>query len=254
MIKGSLISFLMLRELIVSTKTIISISITDDLETTKQIEEQVNREKLNESPKNILQLIAAAKANKKNTEIKRKPMIKTILNNDNRVYKAVTFIDKSDQPATPLQIKMPISKKSVETNTVKNKQLKPITSKKSLQDKKEVYRKKISKEKKALRLKKRPISPDLPMGQGCPQTEVAKWAPCSINQHTKPYYEAWVDTTLTAISKCSEKEKQTHSKQNILRTFKRALEMESRPYSPDLIYEKVNDEKYMGRITVRKNR
>ncbi|CAG9577649.1 unnamed protein product [Danaus chrysippus] len=78
-----------------------------------------------------------------------------------------------------------------------------------------------------------------------PTTEVAKWAPDCINKHTKPYYEAWIDTTLTAISK-DTKGKNINAK-HLIKTFKQALQ---RAQSPDLVYKDFTDERNVGRIKI----
>lgn len=169
----------------------------------------------------------------------RKPIIKTlIVKNDNRVYKAVTFVDQKQH--MPLQINIPneYKKKAKDSSKLKLK-----LSKESLKEK---PIKRVKKRGKKARV----LSPELFMKRNAsPPTEVAKWAPSCINHHTKPYYEAWVDTTLAAISKCSKKDKLYFEKQNIVETFQRALL--ERSGSPDLVYENYNDERYAGRIKVR---
>lgn len=170
----------------------------------------------------------------------RKPIIKTVtVKNDNRVYKAVTFVDQKQH--TPLQINIPNEYK---------KKAKVVNLKVKLKLSKESIKEKPVKRVKKHGKKRRVLSPELFMkGNASPPTEVAKWAPSCINHHTKPYYEAWVDTTLAAISKCSKKDKLYFEKQNIIQTFQRALL--ERPASPDLMYENYNDERYAGKIKVR---
>ncbi|XP_068627154.1 uncharacterized protein DDB_G0286299-like [Battus philenor] len=82
-----------------------------------------------------------------------------------------------------------------------------------------------------------------------PPTEVVKWEPSCLTSETQPYYEAWIDTTLTAFSKCSEEEKLLLEKDLI-----EAFQYLKRPVSPELFYENFNDEQYTGRIKVRRPR
>ncbi|KOB70630.1 Fad-dependent amine oxidoreductase [Operophtera brumata] len=96
--------------------------------------------------------------------------------------------------------------------------------------------------------KRRVTSPVLPVKGASPPTEVAKWAPSCISHHTKPYYEAWVDTTLAAISSGSNRDKLFFDKQRFIQSFQRALY--ERTELPDLTYENCNDERYTGRIKV----
>lgn len=78
-------------------------------------------------------------------------------------------------------------------------------------------------------------------------TEVVKWEPSCLTSQTRPYYEAWVDTTLTAFSKYSEQEKCVMEKDLL-----KALQHLKRPVSPELIYERLKDERYTGRIRIRR--
>lgn len=188
---------------------------------------------------------------------KRKPMIKTIMskNGSVRIYKAVTFVDQKRSPPTPLEINIPCDplkkhkvSKFTDTNSLKLKS-KPTVSRVSV--KPAVVRKKM--ERKRERKMKHVPSPDLSTGDmRSPPTEVARWAPACIDRHTKPYYEAWVNTTLAAISKCSKKDKLFFEKQrdSILQSFQRAIH-EDRPQTPELFYENFADEKYTGRIKIR---
>ncbi|KPJ00439.1 hypothetical protein RR46_07029 [Papilio xuthus] len=80
-----------------------------------------------------------------------------------------------------------------------------------------------------------------------PPTEVVKWEPSCLTSQTQPYYEAWVDTTLTAFSKYSEHEKSIMEKDLL-----KALQHLKRPVSPELIYERFKDERYTGRIRIRR--
>ncbi|CAD0207053.1 unnamed protein product [Chrysodeixis includens] len=189
------------------------------------------------------------------TASKRKPMIKTIMskNGSVRIYKAVTFVDQKRSPPTPLEINIPcdsIKKNKVskftDTSSLKVK-TKPTVSREST--KAAVVRKK---DRRRDRRSRHVPSPDLSTGDmRSPPTEVARWAPACIDRHTKPYYEAWVNTTLAAISKCSKKDKLYFEKQrkSILQSFHRAI-LEDRPQTPELFYANFADEKYTGRIKI----
>ncbi|XP_028172407.1 nucleolin 2-like [Ostrinia furnacalis] len=186
------------------------------------------------------------KPEKKDT-VQRKPIIRTIASkNDTKVYKAVTFVDQKKNKPT-LLLKIP-------NETVKNSKnvtegsvnLKKITlSKESIKEKPLKRKERRKKDKRSRRI----ASPVLSVKARSPPTEVAKWAPSSINRHTKPYYEAWVSTTLAAISKNSRRDKLFLEKQSILQSFQRALT--ERPETPELVYENFTDEKYTGRIKVK---
>lgn len=194
----------------------------------------------------------------KHSAKKRKPMIKTIMskNGSVRIFKAVTFVDQKN-PTTPLEIKIPgpvIKKqqkvsKFTETSSLKVKP-KITVSKESLKQEKTVPVRKKTERKRERKFRHVP-SPEFSIkGSVCPPTEVARWAPASIDAQTKPYYEAWVDTTLTAISKNSKNDKLFYAKHaDLLKTFRKALEQ--RPVSPELFYENFADENYAGRIKVR---
>ncbi|KAJ0169335.1 hypothetical protein K1T71_015219 [Dendrolimus kikuchii] len=200
-----------------------------------------------ESKQNISSTDSSKSANVKKSEIegKRKPIIKTITTkNDAKVYKAVTFVD--DKDTTPLQVNIPEIKRRVSkiiTESMKTR-VKNIVSKVSLKEK-NVNRRKSRKRKQ----NKHVTSPEASIGKVSPPTEVAKWAPSCINEHTKPYYEAWVNTTLTAIARDGGNDELMLEKQRIIESFKRALE--DRPKTPELVYEDLLNEKYTGRITVR---
>ncbi|RVE54900.1 hypothetical protein evm_000267 [Chilo suppressalis] len=187
----------------------------------------------------------------------RRPVIKTVTskNDSTKIYKAVTFVERDRLKQTALQVKLPD-----EYNTPKTSDTSATINKKNTEDTveakveaKEVKTRKHLAPKKAGRkrskLKRLSESPESLVRGNSPQTEVAKWAPASINKHTKPYYEAWVSTTLAAISKASKRDKLFLEKQHILQTFQRALA--TRPETPDLVYENFNDERYTGRIKVR---
>ncbi|CAF4942589.1 unnamed protein product [Pieris macdunnoughi] len=172
------------------------------------------------------------KDSQKKSESSRRPVITTIHSkHDAKVYKAVTFTDLKQRETMPIEIKIPIVKqkekvKSCDKNTnVSNS----------------------SKEKKKKFRKKRSFpSPVLVKKGESPPTEVAKWAPSCVNKQTIPYYEAWVDTTLAAISKSSKKDR-ILEKQKLLKSFKKFLE---RPQTPDLIYDHM-DERYTGKIKIK---
>ncbi|CAK1592076.1 unnamed protein product [Parnassius mnemosyne] len=79
-----------------------------------------------------------------------------------------------------------------------------------------------------------------------PPTKVAQWAPSCLTSHTQPYYEAWVDTNVTAVSRCSEKEKLMIEKE-LIKSFQES----KRPVTPEGVYGNFNDEKFMGRIIIK---
>lgn len=109
-----------------------------------------------------------------------------------------------------------------------------------------------TKKKKQKKIKKviRPISPPMERGAMSPTTtEVARWVPRSIDDHTKPYYEAWVNTTLAAITKNNRDGDQNElylKKKNIIQSFQRALDDYERNDIDS--YEDYKDEKFTGRI------
>ncbi|KAL0858517.1 hypothetical protein ABMA27_012379 [Loxostege sticticalis] len=189
-----------------------------------------------------------ARSAKKDSQ--RKPIIRTILtkNDTTKIYKAVTFVDQKKNKPT-LQIKIPneIAKNPKHLKSTESMDVKKITPTLSgVSIKEKTSRKKLERKKRG----KRHIgSPPLPTKVHDPPTEVAKWAPSSINRHTKPYYEAWVSTTLAAISKNSKKDKLFLEKQNLLQSFQRTLA--ERPETPELMYENFTDERYTGRIKVK---
>ncbi|XP_045783499.1 E3 ubiquitin-protein ligase BRE1-like isoform X2 [Maniola jurtina] len=106
---------------------------------------------------------------------------------------------------------------------------------------------KISKTEKRKRLKNKLSHFSLVTGNGSPPTEVAKWAPSSINKHTQPYYEAWVATTLAAVSRNSKKNQQFYENQKLEKSFATLLQ---RDESPELMYENYLDERYTGKIKI----
>lgn len=208
---------------------------------------------------------------KTNSPKKRKPIIKTVVSKTDsaRIFKAVTFVDNVN--STPLEIKIPgeniIIKKQhkvskyTETTPLK---LKPkpnpnLPTVRTIKYSKEsikiegkqsaaVVRKKPAERKKCRKF--RNLSPEFTKAPACPQTEVARWAPASFDSQTQPYYDAWVDTTLTATTKHSKKDKSLYDYQmRLFKSFKRA--MEERPESPDLFYDKFADERYAGRIKIK---
>lgn len=202
---------------------------------------------------------------------KRKPIIKTIVSKTDsaRIFKAVTFVDHRN--STPLEIKIPgenvfIKKqqkvsKYTETNPITHKtksnqptvnKVRSRSSKGSIkrEEKPTVYRRRPERKRGRIRIS----SPEHPYHHSpvSPPTEVARWAPASIDPQTKPYYEAWVDTTLTATSKHTKKDKDKYLyeyQNRLLQSFRRALE--ERPKSPELFYSKFADERYAGRIKIR---
>ncbi|KAH9637570.1 hypothetical protein HF086_014210 [Spodoptera exigua] len=222
-----------------------NISTKNDTITEKKAERNMTKQDKN-GPKN------SQSSNKHH----RKPMIKTIMskNGQVRVFKAVTFVDQVRNP-TPLEISIPTDAmkklkvtKCTDTSSLKFKTKRNI-SQTSIKAKPAPARKKVErkKEKKSLKIA---LSPDCSKEVVSPPTEVARWAPASIDEQTKPYYEAWVNTTLAAISKNTKKDKLFYEKykENLLASLKKA--QQQRPATPELVYENFSDERYMGRIKV----
>ncbi|VVC99359.1 unnamed protein product [Leptidea sinapis] len=168
-------------------------------------------------------------AKEKSAKPNRKPVITTITakNDNSKVYKAVTFTDNRE--VTPIQINIP----SQTPLKQKEKELKPSILK---PPEIETTVKEKVKSNTKIRRNRKEVSPDR-KSSCCMTTEVAKWAPQCITTDTKPYYEAWVDTTLTAITKTSLKD-------NVLQRYL------DRPRTPELVYNNM-DERYTGRIKVR---
>ncbi|XP_022121093.2 uncharacterized protein LOC110997304 [Pieris rapae] len=168
----------------------------------------------------------------KKSESSRRPVITTIRSkHDAKVYKAVTFTDLKERETRPIEIKIPIVKQKEKVKSCD----KTTNISNSSKEKKKKFRKKRS----------FPSPVFVKKGES-PPTEVAKWAPSSVNKLTIPYYEAWIDTTLTAISKSSKKDR-ILEKQKLLKSFKKFLE---RPQTPDLIYDHM-DERYTGKIKIK---
>ncbi|CAH0698298.1 unnamed protein product [Spodoptera exigua] len=214
-----------------------NISTKNDTITEKKAERNMTKQDKN-GPKN------SQSSNKHH----RKPMIKTIMskNGQVRVFKAVTFVDQVRNP-TPLEISIPTDAmkklkvtKCTDTSSLKFKTKRNI-SQTSIKAKPAPARKKVErkKEKKSLKIA---LSPDCSKEVVSPPTEVARWAPASIDEQTKPYYEAWVNTTLAAISKNTKKDKLFYEKykENLLASLKKA--QQQRPATPELVYENFSDE------------
>ncbi|XP_075989952.1 uncharacterized protein LOC142985582 [Anticarsia gemmatalis] len=181
------------------------------------------------------------KKTEKDPPVRKRPIIKTIMtkNGSMKVYKAVTFEEKKPQP-TPLEINIPtdVVKKNKPPKFDSSLKCKITVSKASVKVKPDV-KVKVSKDKRNRRMS----SPDY--SRHSPPTEVAMWAPSCITKHTKPYYEAWVDTTLTAVSK-APKEKVLYEN-DYLDTFTSCVE---RPFTPELVYSQYADERYTGKIKI----
>ncbi|XP_059055030.1 MATH and LRR domain-containing protein PFE0570w-like [Achroia grisella] len=175
----------------------------------------------------------------------KRPIVKTTIskNDATKVYKAVTFTDQRKQKSMAIQINIPN-----EVQKPKNMVEPMKTSLSRVSIKEKSSRRKTSHKKREKKLK-HSNSPDLSSRIRSPPTGVAKWAPSCINSHTKQYYEAWVDTTLAAITKQSRRDKLFLENKRFIEALQRALA--ERPISPDLDYENLNDERYIGRIKVR---
>ncbi|XP_063372007.1 uncharacterized protein LOC134660211 [Cydia amplana] len=156
----------------------------------------------------------------KNITRKTKPEIKTIASMDARVYKAVNFVE---QNARKPYVKIPKDPKSKPKNI-------------------SVKRSKTSQNTKRRRRAVPQPSPSFKSAVSMP-TEIAKWVPESVDQHTKPYYDAWVSKTATASTKLEA----SLEKSKLLKRLELAVKK-----SPELMYKKYAEERYAGRIRVRR--
>ncbi|XP_061726976.1 uncharacterized protein LOC133532383 [Cydia pomonella] len=160
----------------------------------------------------------------------KRPVIKTITSKmDTRVYKAVTFVEQTARK--PLHIKIPKDIKSKPKSKIPT--MIPIVKSKTTQSTK--------------RLRKRTVpqpSPSFKSADSMP-TEIAKWVPESVDQHTKPYYDAWVSKTATASTKLLKEA--SLEKSEVLRRLELGMKR-----SPELMYKKFTEEEYAGRIRVRR--
>ncbi|KAG7306681.1 hypothetical protein JYU34_008105 [Plutella xylostella] len=84
-----------------------------------------------------------------------------------------------------------------------------------------------------------------------PETEVAKWEPSCINRQTKPYYEAWVDKTLTAFYKTKKDDEIDRAKRNILENYQRKLIL-GKEFENQIKNKDLKDEKFVGKIRVKR--
>ncbi|KAL4708899.1 hypothetical protein ACJJTC_001698 [Scirpophaga incertulas] len=164
---------------------------------------------------------------------RRRPVVKTVTKtDDSKIYKEVSFVNEKAKLKT-LHVNIPVtynpktSATSTESNTAKTK----ANSKE---------RNRI----KGVRKRNYVTSPD-PCSRLTPTTEVSKWTSPSAN--TKSFHEAWVKTTLEAMSRSKKNDKLYLEKKQILGKFQRSLS--ERPTSPEL-YD-FNDERYTGRIRVK---
>ncbi|KAJ2941778.1 hypothetical protein O0L34_g10584 [Tuta absoluta] len=204
---------------------------------------------------------------------KRKPIIKTITareGDSKRIYKSVSFVQQ--QSKVPLKIHTaPKTVRAARTRsplrTGKNKHSSPHSQKSKHSDpshtdtictdatSKVAHRNSLSSVQKLVmnrgcKSKRRRIrycSPEDTVAPPPPVTEMAKWAPQSVNDHTKHYYEAWVNTTLAAIS--SDSEKMRREKELIVKQMQMKLEYQAAMEKYD---DDFSDEKYTGRIVIRR--
>ncbi|XP_045526057.1 uncharacterized protein LOC123715193 [Pieris brassicae] len=216
----------------IKEKHFIKSKVSSNIKEVSQIDSPESKQKQSKEILDNKSVSIKTKDSLKKSESSRRPVITTIRSkHDTKVYKAVTFTDLKHREIRPIEIKIPIVKrkekvKSCDKNTnVSN----------SSKEKKKRFRKKRSF-----------LSPVLVKKGESPPTEVAKWAPSCVNKLAIPYYEAWIDTTLAAISKSSKKDK-VLEKQKLIKSFKKFLE---RPQTPDLIYDHM-DERYTGKIKIK---
>ncbi|XP_050360267.1 uncharacterized protein LOC126780053 isoform X1 [Nymphalis io] len=179
--------------------------------------------------------------------INKTPLIRTITdtNDATKIYKAVTFTET--KPQKSMQIKIPdiVNVKKTYIPKLVNRHQRNKIDNKNIVDEK-ITNKKNCKLDKRIKHKREVISPIRERHGVSPPTEIAKWAPNSITDHTKPYYEAWINTTLAAM--CSKKDRLYLEKKKIWKTFQKSLEQ--RPFSPELVYENYADERFTGKIRV----
>ncbi|XP_049884449.1 uncharacterized protein LOC126379675 [Pectinophora gossypiella] len=181
----------------------------------------------------------------------RKPIIKTLVSKgDCKVYKAVTFVDKKTK-STPLRITMPSSK----TQRGDGSRLIGTETPDSTRSKYKVAstpEKPVTNRKNKIVKRTRKSSPELSVRENAkpPLTEVAKWAPLSVNPHTQPYYEAWVNKTPAAMSRDPEEEKFYLEQQDLLQ----ALQQKAKNKTPSQTTLSLVDEHYTGKITVSRDR
>ncbi|XP_046975984.1 uncharacterized protein LOC124542096 [Vanessa cardui] len=177
----------------------------------------------------------------------KRPLIKTITdtNDATKTYKAVTFTERKPQKA--IKIKIPVVNNVRKTNIPKlinRHQRNKMDTRNNFDE--NVNSKRNSKFDKKIKHRREIVSPIRERYGVSPPTEIAKWAPNTITDHTRPYYEAWINTTLSAI--CNKKDETYLEKKKIWKTFQKSLEDGS--FSPDLIYENFTDERFTGRIRV----
>ncbi|CAB3242651.1 unnamed protein product [Arctia plantaginis] len=188
---------------------------------------------------------------KEGTKDKRKPLIKTI-RGKNGCLKAVTFVEqKTKRTVLDINIPNPATCTKV-VNPCKytdTRSLEPPSVAPSIKEKPAYNRKKSPRRRELKRVRRTADNSihDIRDARS-PSTEVAKWAPSSVNQETKPYYEAWVNTRLTAISKYRKNDNWYLYDKAFLKSLKKSME---RPPTPDLFYSNFADERYTGRIKIR---
>lgn len=173
--------------------------------------------------------------------INKKPLIKTVTHTDDatKKYKAVTFTEQ--KPQKSIEIKIP------NFENIKHTKIPKLVNKNKIENKidKKVSNKRNTKFDKKFKHKMEFSSPTRSQDGDSPPTEIAKWS-TDISEHTKPYYEAWINSTLAAIS--NKNERMYLEKQKIIKSFKKALEQRSK--SPELLYENFADERFTGRIKI----
>lgn len=169
--------------------------------------------------------------------INKKPLIKTVTDtcDATKKYKAVTFTER--KPQKSIEIKLP------NFENIKLTKIPKLVNKNKIDEK--VGNKRNTKFDKKFKRKIEFASPTRSQDGDSPPTEVAKWS-TDISEHTKPYYEAWINSTLAAIS--NKNERMYLEKRKIIKSFKKALELRSK--SPELFYENFADERFTGRIKI----
>lgn len=184
----------------------------------------------------------------------RKPVINTMRKNTSKMLKVVGSVNTKPQPAQ-LEICLPTEHNNKEATTTDTSGIrtKPVVSRINVSKKpgirNPVVRKKSGGSSRGRSKVITSPDPSAARNNPSPVTEVAKWAPKSVTHDTKPYYEAWVDTTLAAVAKDHTNDAMFIGKRDIIKQFRRSLE--KRDVSPEIVYTDFSDERFTGRIKVR---
>ncbi|XP_004922205.1 uncharacterized protein LOC101735363 [Bombyx mori] len=175
------------------------------------------------------------------------PITSTLIsdNDRTRIYKVVRFINRKPQKGSiQIDLTSRAKKTSKYTETERREAKRPPEIASGVDKKPDI---KNSGSRRRFRRKQVASPASLRKASFSPPTEVAKWAPTCLNRETKPYYEAWVNTKLAAVSRgCDLNDRE---RTRLMETFRKALEC--RIDSPELVYEDLTDEKFTGRIRIK---